>query len=144
METRKLARSVSPRPFRLRHVLVAVCALSLALNVVQQLGWHEAAQARDVWQQASFGHWKTIDEFERRNADLERRLDEMTKTAGAYRSYEVYHDCVQQNLGVYQVREVKRAYDQFFRTTELSSRCLAESAWYETHPVGINPAHLHR
>ena len=140
----KLEKSVVIRRVRWLLILVSALAASLMLNLVQCAAHDQAASARDAYQNAVFRNWETIDRLEGENASLERRLDEMTETAGAYRSYEVYHDCVQQNLGIYQMEEVARAYERHFRSTELTMRCLAESAWYKTHPHGINPAHLHR
>lgn len=144
METWKLVKPSLARRVRWSPLLLVALAGSCALHLVQCAALNDAARSRDVWQQATFRHWKTIDALEGKNADLARRLDGMTATAGAYRAYEVYHDCVQQSLGVYQVPAVKAAYDEFFRSTTASAACLKESAWYETHPVGIDPAHLHR
>lgn len=73
------------------------------------------------------------------NAALEKSLADMTATAGAIRSYGAYHDCAMQALGIYRIPEVERAFDRFFRTAEMSRRCLAEAAWYETHPIGHKP-----
>ena len=148
METTKFEKAALPAPpFLIRHgfgLLAALACASLGGNLVLLAWGGSAAIERDAWRDATAASRRSGDRLERENADLKGRLDEMAKTAGAYRSYEVYNDCVQQGLGIYQVPEVKAAYEQFFSTTELSAKCLAESAWYETHPVGINPAHLHR
>ena len=138
----KLEKSVLIRSSRWLLIIGCVLAGSLMLNLVQCVAVDQASYARDTYQGAVFRNWGTIDRLERENASLERRIDEMTETAGAYRSYEVYHDCVQQALGIYQMEEVARAYDRHFRSTELTLQCLAESAWYKTHPHGINPEHL--
>jgi len=146
METPKLTKSVPSKiamtmPAGWVIAFTLICLL-LAASIAFLVRLQEAKGQRDD-RIEEVQHLKVLnDRLEMDNAALRHRLVEMTETAGAYRSYGVYHDCVQQNLGIYQMEEVARAYDQFFRSSEMTAQCLAESAWYKTHPVGINPDHL--
>lgn len=147
METQKLEKSVASPAFSFRpHVLTLITLFAFVVS--GNLYMHERflngnwEDISDRWEWLYDNSQHENEELRQENASLRRQLTEMTETAGAYRSYGVYHDCVQQNLGIYRMREVERAYDQFFRTTELSAQCLAESAWYKMHPIGINPEHL--
>jgi hypothetical protein len=148
METPKLTKSVPSKhvmqmPLGWVYAFSAI-GLLLAASIALLVRLQETKGERDDRTEEARRLKVLDDRLDADNAVLRHRLDEMTATAGAYRSYEVYNDCVQQSLGIYRMAEVKRAYERYFRSTELTGQCLAESSWYETHPVGINPAHMHR
>lgn len=144
----KLEKSVTvtkAKPHQMERIiflLAGALAVSSIGHLAQCADRRSLAFHRDAYQRAEIRAWEQNDLIRMRERSLESQLKEMTETAGAYRSFGVYHDCVQQGLGIYQMEEVSRAYDLHFRSSELQGRCLAESDWYKTHPHGINPAHL--
>lgn len=72
-----------------------------------------------------------------KNASLRRQLDELTEAVGDDGVCRFYDTHVPDSAGIYRMEDVSRAYDQFFRSPELTARCLAKSAWFQSHPHGI-------
>jgi hypothetical protein len=152
MET-KLVKVAHVRHLRWPNTIIVLIALGVfctpsCLLLSYLLFRNEAAFSRIYRNDMGLEHGLVVkvakenEDLRSANASLRNRLDQMTESAGVYRSYRDYENCVMEALGIYRMENVSTAFDQFYPSSEVSARCLAESAWLKSHPFGINPEDL--